>query len=106
MDSQIEQFLREDLEDRVKEALQEHPVEDVIAYLEQELWQLETMSLYATKDGFGGAPDYDQLQFLIKITKDTIEKLRKGEIKVKRLVQMGLDGFIQITSKKSLSLKV
>jgi hypothetical protein len=91
-----EEALREDLEDRVKEALQKHSVQDVLEYLRNELWQMEASTLYATKNGFGGAPDYDQLQNAIRITKQVIAKLENGEIKPpKRLQQVSLDGYFQ-----------
>jgi hypothetical protein len=94
--SEKEEALYLDLENRVKEALQKHNVEDVLEYLRHELWQLETESLYATKGGFGGAPDYDLLSTLIRITKRVIAKLENGEIKPPpRLRQVTLDGFIQ-----------
>jgi len=91
-----EEALYQDLENRVKEALQKHSVEDVLEYLRHELWQLETESLYATKGGFGGAPDYEQLSILIRITKRVIAKLENGEIKPPpRLQQVSLDGYLQ-----------
>jgi hypothetical protein len=94
--SEKEEALYLDLENRVKEALQKHNVEDVLEYLRHELWQLETESLYATKGGFGGAPDYDLLSTLIRITKRVIAKLENGEIKPPpHLRQVTLDGFIQ-----------
>jgi len=96
METNSEEALYQDLETRVKEALQKYSVEDVLEYLRHELWQLETETLYATKGGFGGAPDYDQLSTLIKITKRVIAKLENGEIKPPpRLQQVKLDGFIQ-----------
>jgi len=90
-----EQALLEDLENRVKQALKKHSLEDILEYLRNELWQLECNTLYATKDGVFGAPDYNQLQTLIHITKQVIAKLENGTIKPpKRLRQVKLDGFI------------
>ena len=91
-----ENAILEDLENRVKEALQKHSLEDILEYLRHELWQLETSTLYATKGGFGGAPDYDQLSTLIRIVKRVIAKLENGEIKPPpRLQQVSLDGYFQ-----------
>ena len=91
-----EQALLEDLEQQVKQALKKHSLRDILEYLHYELWQLECNTLYATKDGILGAPDYDQLQTLIHITKKVIAKLENGIIKPpKRLTQVKLDGFIQ-----------
>jgi len=84
-----EQALIKDLETHVKEALKKHSVEDVLEILRHELWQLEMQTLYATKDGFGGAPNYRQLIPLINATKKVIEKLEKGEIKGPKPPQWG-----------------
>jgi len=90
-----EQALLEDLEKRVKQALKKHSLEDVLEYLRYELMQLECNTLYATKGGVFGAPDYDQLQTLIHVTKQVIAKLEDGTIKPpKRLRQVTLDGFV------------
>ena len=91
-----EQALLEDLEHRVKQALKKHSLRDVLEYLRHELWQIECSTLYATKDGIHGAPDYDQLQKLIRVTKQVIAKLENGTIKPpKHTQQVSLDDFIQ-----------
>lgn len=87
MENSEEALLRE-LEQRVKEALQQHSLEDVLEYLRHELWQFECSSLYATKGGIHGAPDWDKLSTLIRVIKKVLAKLESGEIKgTKRLMQ-------------------
>ena len=83
-----------DLEQQVKQALKKHDVESVLACLQNELWQLECSTLYATKGGILGTPDYDQLQKYIHATKQVIAKLENGTIKPpKRMKQAKLDDF-------------
>jgi hypothetical protein len=93
-----EEALYLDLENRVKEALKEFSLEEVLGFLYDELQRLETTNLRAIQDGIGSVQYFERLSMLIRITKRVIAKLENGEIKpppCRYLQQVTLDGFIQ-----------
>ncbi|MEM1589627.1 MAG: hypothetical protein QW175_04350 [Candidatus Bathyarchaeia archaeon] len=102
-----EEALLAKLEYEVKEDLKNHSVETVLEALNYQLMQLECQSLFATKDGLMGAPNYERLQMLIKIVKTVIAKLESGEIQPpKKLMQTTFDSTQMEPWKADSPLKV
>lgn len=64
--NKLEKEAREELKKRIDKALLSYPKEKIKKALEIQKTKYQSMILFATKDGFGGAPDYDRFRIWIR----------------------------------------
>ena len=98
VEQQAYQQARKNTEQALKKGISK---QEVLRQVDQKLFELKATSMFSTKGGFGGAPDYDKVQATIRALERIKKEVESGKIKGPKKPKR-----LKIPKKKRISKKM